>query len=802
MNSRERNNREPRRERPRQSAAPVSWPSGPKKDSRLPRQQRSDQDILGVWIVCALLAIVVLLVYFQVEEHPFINCDDSPYIYDNPNVQTGLTWKNISWSLTSAHAGNWHPLTWMSHMFDMWAYGMAAGKHHMTNVLLHMISSVVLFLAIRRLTGTFWLSAIVAAMFALHPQRVESVAWAAERKDALSGMFWMLTLLCYANYVMRPTTWRYVAIVIVFALGLSSKSMLVTLPCVLLLLDFWPLGRWQPALLGPPAPDAAPPRCPPRPFWWLLVEKLPLFILSAGVCTILVIGQHKVGAMSMTNKVPMDSRVANAAVSCVTYLVQMVWPISSLHLWPPSINTNLAIFYPHPTVVGGAAETRMFHEAIFAALVLLAITAAVLWNLRRRPYLAVGWFWYLGALVPVVGLVQVGAQSRADRYTYLTTIGISIMVVWGAAEAAKRWQQLRMPLGVATATVLCVWTGLTCFQIGTWKDSKAVFQHAVDVVDDNFFAYNHLALAYQQDIPPNQIKDPRWRKQLDEAGWRYKKAVDITPNYDSSNGNYGVYLHAIGNYPEALKYFKRAAAINPFVAGHHGNLAMIYQQMGDFENSIREWREAIKHDEGSFRFHSSLGAALILSGKQTEAIKEFREAYQFFLKDLPAEGLPPGAQVPEEVTAMMSDLAGALACTTDDTLRNGKEALEVAQLANQLTHGMNPNVLRVLAAAYAETGHMSEALQTANKALTIADQQRNLAEQRRKLAEQQKDTSEERRNLEERQRMNQVAGTLMNMIGAFQAGKTFRVPFTRPNIPKPEAEKPATPSAKEAAAAP
>jgi protein O-mannosyl-transferase len=688
--------------------------------------QPSAQDTFKVLGVCCGLLLMVLLVYGQTYNHEFIVCDDDPYIYGNSHVMGGFYWKSyldnsLWWSLTTCTAGNWHPLTWLSHTVDAQLYGVhdmhpdgvhppaecwkgpEAGFHHSTSVLLHAAAAIVLFLALRRMTAAFWCSALVAAMFALHPLRVESVAWAAERKDVLSGLFWMLTLFAYGGYVLRPSIGRYLAVVGVFALGLTAKSMLVTLPCVLLLLDFWPLRRWQPkwpasesdvnggSPISADAKIGTVPRFAPQSIGWLVVEKLPLFALSAAVSVIVAVGQRAMGCMSMTDNVPMDSRIANAAFSAVAYLWKTIWPL------------NLAIFYPHLAVMGAdatarsAMQTRLMWYGIAGALVLAAITLFALWNLRRRPYLAVGWFWYLGVLVPVIGLIQVGAQSMADRYTYLSMIGVTIMVVWGSAELAARSDRLRAAMSIAAVTLLASWTVLTVFQVATWKDSVSVFQHAVEATDDNYFAHNHLGLAYQN------------AGRTEDAGQEFKEAVRTAPSYDASNANLGVYYMRIKEFDKAVVYFENAVRVNPYAAFHHANLASIYSQQGKLDEAAAQFRRAIDIEPLSPRYHQTLAGVLLRQRKAPAAVAELREVLRLS---------------PNEIIAM-KDLAWCLSTNPDASVRNGKEALELAQRANKIAKDRDPVVLIVLAAAYAETGRSEEAVDNASKAMKLAAEQGN-----------------------------------------------------------------------------
>ena len=710
------------------------------------RDRLDQQPPLGetfkVLAVCCFLLLTVLLVFGQAYQFEFIVCDDDPYVYGNPHVIDGLSQKASSadpkekvwrgwrdnplwWCLTSDHAGNWHPLTWFSHVLDAEMYGIhdmppshffgpgtperwrgpEAGGHHFTSVLLHAAAAIVLFLALRRMTGAFWCSALVAAMFALHPLRAESVAWVAERKDVLSGLFWMLTLFAYGGYCLRPSIGRYLAVMAVFALGLTAKSMLVTLPCVLLLLDFWPLRRWQPRQLSPGPTEQSPSRFAPQSIGWLVVEKLPLLALSAAVCVIVVIIQQNMGCMTMTDSVPMDCRIANAAFSCAAYLWKTIWPL------------HLAIFYPHLAVMGAdeaqkiALQTRLISYGIGAAVLLAVITLFVLWNLRRRPYLAVGWFWYLGTLVPVIGLIQVGAQGMADRYTYLPTIGVTIMVVWGGAELAARSSRLRMTLSIAAGIVLATWTVFTFCQVATWETSVTVFQHAIDVTNDNYFAHNHLALAYQNDVRNLAAAGKKAAaKDLEtKAGEEFEEAVRLGPSYDASNANLGVYYMNTKQLKKALVCFENAVRVNYRAAFHHANLATAYGMLDRFDDAAAQYREAIDIEPKTARYHQALAGILFRQGKAPAALAELYKVLDLSPND-------PGT---------MTNIAWHLATSYDASIRDGKKSLELAQRATELTNRKYPLALNALAAAYAETGRFEDATDTASEALTLAAQQNN-----------------------------------------------------------------------------
>jgi tetratricopeptide (TPR) repeat protein len=727
--------------------------------------QASLRERFRVWAVCGLLVLMVLLVFGQACQFEFTVCDDDPYVYGNPHVIEGFSpgaWRSwednpLYWSLTTCTAGNWHPLTWMSHIIDGQLYGVhdtyrffgpdaperwrgpEAGWHHLTSVLLHAAAAVVLFLALRRLTAAFWCSALVAAMFALHPLRAESVAWVAERKDVLSGLFWMLTLWAYGGYVRRPLYisggydgrpnigW-YFATVCLLALGLMAKSMLVTLPCVLLLLDVWPLRRWQPKLLYPALVKSSPPQCAPQPLWALLVEKIPLFLLSGIVSRVVAQGQQSMGCMSMTDNVTMPYRIYNAAFSAAAYLWKLIWPIDlSQSFHQGRLVCKMAIFYPHLAVMGDEAKARLVWYGIGGGLVVAAITVLAIWNLRRRPYLAVGWFWYLGGLVPVIGLIQVGAQGMADRYTYIPMIGVYIMIVWGGAELAARLPHLRTALGVAAGVVLAAWMALTVAQVATWENSETVFQHAVDVTSDNYFAYNHLGLAYQYGNFPDHMEKAR------EA---FVKAVEYGPSYDAANANLGVSYMNRKRPDQALACFKRASAVNPYAAFHYANLAGAYFGLNRYTDAAAELEKAIKIEPTSPRYHQSMALALLRLQKPKRAIAELDEVLRLSPNDV----------------ATMRDVAFFLATSTDASVRDGKRALQLAQAANKLTRGNDPISLYTLAAAYAETGRYEEAVDIASEAIRLAMQYNNPG----------------------------LANTIRDMRRVFASGQPLRVPLPAP----------------------
>ncbi|MDX2166671.1 MAG: hypothetical protein SF182_06390, partial [Deltaproteobacteria bacterium] len=405
-------------------------------------------------LVCVALIASIVALYAPVREHDFVNYDDPEYVLENTPVRAGVTPAGILWAFTHFHSANWHPLTWISHMVDCRVFGLDAGAHLMVNVALHALAAALLFLFLERATGAFWRSAFVAALFAVHPLRVESVAWVSERKDVLAALFWMLTLHAYAWHARAPSGRRMALVTAAFAGGLLAKPMLVTLPFVLLLLDLWPLDR--------PRTRA------------LLLEKMPLFALVLASCAVTIAAQYTAGAMvALVPGFGVSYRVQNAIVSYATYLGQTVWP------------TDLAVFYPPRTPVPPA-------EVALSAAVLLAISGLVARHGARRPYLPLGWLWYLGVLVPVIGLVWVGEQARADRFTYLPQIGIGIIVAWGVNDLLARWPRRAWVLAPAATALLLAWAAATRVQIGYWRNTQTLFEHALAVTRDNHVVHANL----------------------------------------------------------------------------------------------------------------------------------------------------------------------------------------------------------------------------------------------------------------------------------------------------------------------
>ena len=555
--------------------------------------------------VAAGLAAATLVAFWPVVRCGFINIDDGDYVTANPMVKAGLTTVGIKWAFQSLDFNNWHPLTWLSHMLDCELFGQNAAAHHLVNVGLHVVNSLLLFLVLRRMTRTLWPSAFVAALFALHPLHVESVVWISERKDVLSTFFGMLTILMYVRYVQRSevgsqranlaapsslfplpsSTSSYLLSLLFFALGLMSKPMLVTLPFVLLLLDYWPLDRF---VLHRPDSKL-------RAFLSLVQEKAAFLLLSLASAVVTMVAQGRGGAVRSLAAVPLHMRVENAVLSWLCYLQKAFWP------------AHLAVFYPYPKVIPIGLVAG-------AGSVLLIATLGAIWQARRRPHIAVGWFWFVGTLLPVIGVVQVGQQALADRYTYVPFVGVFVMVAWSAHALIRRRPGLALSLSAAAALVLCCCVCLTRRQIGYWQESETLLRHALAVTKRNQFAHNNLGSALLS------------KGQVDEAVGHFKEALRLLPNYPDAHNNLGAALLQKGQADEAIPHLEAALAVKPNFPQAHFNLGLAFAGQGRREEAISQFREGLKLSPGDARAHAGLGAALLDQGRLDEAISQLQEA--------------------------------------------------------------------------------------------------------------------------------------------------------------------------------
>ncbi|MGD0060626.1 MAG: tetratricopeptide repeat protein [Verrucomicrobiia bacterium] len=549
-------------------------------------------------LICVCLAVLIAAVYWPVGHAGFLTYDDDLYVTANPHVRGGLTVPGVVWAFTAYHDSNWFPLTWLSLALDCQWFGMNAGGYHAVNVVLHTASTVLLFLVLRRMTGATWRSACVAAVFGVHPLHVQSVAWVAERKDVLSGLFWMLAMGGYARYVEQPTRGRYAAAVGWYAMGLMAKPMVVTLPFVLLLLDYWPLGRtrWAPSVVDHHAPLR---------FGALVREKVPFFALAAVSCGVTIWAQHSGGAISSLERLPLGPRMANAVVSYVRYMKETVWP------------SGLAVFYPYRA---WSPET-----VVVAGAILMAVSGVVIWRARREPYLAVGWFWFLGTLVPAIGLVQVGGQSMADRYTYLPLIGLFIMLCWSVPARAIERRNRKVIAGVAAAAAVMACAALSRVQVRYWKDSETLFRRALDVTRDNWLAQDGLGVVLEQS------------GRIPEAIGHLEQALRIKPDFPEAQCNLGIALGQAGRIPEAIGHLKEALQIKPDFAEAHYNLGVALMATGRMPEAIEQFEQALRINPNYAEAHCNLGIALGQAGRIPEAIGHLKEALRIKPDSTPAQ---------------------------------------------------------------------------------------------------------------------------------------------------------------------
>jgi protein O-mannosyl-transferase len=602
-------------------------------------------------LVCVALAAATLVVFWGARQCQFVDYDDPAYITSNAEVQRGLSAAGVRWAFQSGAASNWHPLTWLSHMADVDLYGMEPAGHHLTSVLLHAVNGVLLFLLLRGMTGALWRSAFVSALFALHPLRVESVVWVSERKDVLSTLFWMLTVLFYVRYAnefkVQGSKFKifYGLSLFSFALGLMAKPMLVTLPFVLLLLDYWPLGRL------------------PRGVAALVKEKIPFFVLALASSVVTLLVQRQGGAVSSLSSVPMGARVGNVFISYVRYVAKFFWP------------ARLSPLYPH-------AGYWPWWEVAGAVMLLAAITIWVIGRARTKPYLLVGWFWFAGMLAPTIGLVQVGIQSMADRYSYVASVGLLIMLAWGAAEwmGTHRWI-----LGTAAALALGACVVLTPRQVAYWRTSETLFLHAVEVTDRNYLAYNNLGY------------DLSNRGEMERAMVYFQKSLEINSNYDEAHHNLGYALAALGRYQEATNEYIKALSLNPRLTEAHNSLGIALGRLGLTDAGIHEYQVALEENPRHAGAHNNLGVALAMRGQLDEAIAQFR--------------LSVACQ--ENYFSAHSDLGNALALKGD--LPGAIEEYEWCLKVN----AKDPQVHNNLGNALAQEGKLEEAAAQYRVALNL-----------------------------------------------------------------------------------
>ncbi|HIJ69765.1 MAG TPA: tetratricopeptide repeat protein [Planctomycetes bacterium] len=735
---------------------------------------------LYITLICAGLVLVTFVAFEQVRNNQFVNYDDGTYVTENRHVKAGINRDSIIWAFANIHpSGNWHPLTSLSHMLDCQLFGLDPAWHHMTSLLIHIASTLLLFYVLQKMTGAIWRSAFVAAAFALHPLHVESVAWVAERKDVLSGLFWMLTILAYIRYTKCPGIGRYLLIVLFFSLGLMAKPMLVTLPFVLILLDYWPLNRFQGAdqngtetagqsesVSGVYSGSSV--RC-------LFTEKIPLFALAAVSSAITFIVQKKAGSVWGTEILPLYLRIANALVSYIKYIGKMIFP------------TRLAVLYPY------SRNGFTAWQLIICILILAVVSAFVIYMARKKRYLIVGWLWYLGTLVPVIGLIQVGAQSMADRYTYLPSIGIFTMVVWGAAELSAKGRYGQIVSATLAGLSLAALLLCTRAQVQYWQNSQTLCQHAIEVTEDNFVMHINLGLAlYSQGLVSEaeshylqalQIKPgaPKAHNNLavlligqgalQEAIRHCRQALMSRPDFAEAHNNLGNALAKNNNLDEAIRHFQQALKITPDHIGAHNNLGSALATKGDHDEAVERYRTVLRLDPDSPIALYNLGRVLVLQGKRADAIDCYQESLRlksdqheshrdlgmilfglgkldqaifhfecsikikedqpfvlnklgesYFLYGEIKKALRCWNKVLElepELISAINNLAWVKATQKATDIGDPNEAVQLALRACELTKYNRADVLDTLAVAYAAAGRFDEAVATAQKAVEI-----------------------------------------------------------------------------------
>jgi tetratricopeptide (TPR) repeat protein len=548
-------------------------------------QLRPSESKLVVLVIVGIILIATVFAFWPLRHNAFVNFDDNEYLTQNPQVRSGLSLDGLVWAFKTKHAGNWHPLTWLSHMTDFHLFGSDPAGHHLMSLAFHTANALLLFLVFKLMTGNFWRSAFIAALFALHPLHVESVVWAAERKDVLSGFFWLLTMLFYVHYVRGKKTGSYILAVLSLALGLMAKPMLVTLPFVLLVLDYWPLSRLQFNRPGKALATA-------------LIEKLPFFILAGLSIGITIYAQQSGGAVKGFYMLPLKFRIGNAIVSYITYISKMFWP------------AHLAVFYPHP------GDGLSWSKVAAAGLALVCIFILVIRQAKHRPWLATGWFWYVGTLVPVIGLVQVGAQAMADRYTYLPLTGLFVIIAWMAPQLLSGWRYQKTALEISSLAVLLALAVCTYRQVGHWRDSFTLFRHAIAVTEKNQRAHFNLAHAFAE------------AGQIDKAAEHYTEAVEIKPGWPDAHHNLAVQLFKLTKLPDAVEHYKKALQSEYNRPLTHNSLGVALEIQGRYEQAEKCYCEAIKLQPDYAKAHYNLAHVLALQGKRDDAIQQYRLTLQ------------------------------------------------------------------------------------------------------------------------------------------------------------------------------
>jgi tetratricopeptide (TPR) repeat protein len=607
------------------------------------------------WI-CLALTLAIVAVYCQVGNYDFVNYDDGEYVYTNLNIQKGFTCDAFKWAFTTNYAANWHPLTWLSHILDWQLYGSKAGGHHITNLIFHIANALLLFIVLRQMTSALWPSAFVAALFALHPLHVESVAWVSERKDVLSTFFWMLTMWAYLRYVNKPGISRYLWTAFFLALGLMSKPMLVTLPFVLLLLDYWPLERFG-----------------KLKFYRLILEKIPLFFLTVISSVVTFLVQKNWGAVSQLTDLNFTVRLGNVFISYVKYIEKMFWP------------AGLVYFYPHP-----GRNISILYPIISAGL-MLAATILVIRYAKNHRYLLTGWFWYIGTLVPVVGIIQVGDQAMAERYSYMTLTGLFIIIAWGVSEMLVNWRYRKFILTASSFVILLILAVCSNIQSRYWKDSMTLYTHALKVSKNNYKAHFNMAVT---------LRD---MDRYDEAAVEFQKCLQLKPDSPLAINGLGIIFGRQGKFAQAGEYFTKALNINPNLEEALINFGYVLTNQGKLDDAAVKFEESLRINPKSALAHHHLGQILAQMGRIDEAVAHFEKTVH----------LKPDWVEP------MNELAWILASSDKAEIRNPEKAVKLAQRVCELTDYKRPEFLDTLAVAYAAAGDFGKAMEITEKALEL-----------------------------------------------------------------------------------
>ncbi|MHC4573731.1 MAG: tetratricopeptide repeat protein [Planctomycetota bacterium] len=678
---------------------------------------KPSHDKLRVFLIYMVLALATFAAYEPVRNNDFVSYDDHSYVAKNPHVTAGITPRSVSWAFTGSHFHMWHPITSLSHMLDCQLFGLNPFWHHLTSLLLHIANSLILFSVLKRTTGVVWPGAFVAAVFALHPLQVESVAWAAERKNVLSGFFWMLTIAAYIRYARHPRTVTYLLVILVFSLALMAKPVTVTLPFVLLLLDYWPLRRFRYGSQSIPngLTDSKPAKTgyQKSPLSYAIREKIPFFVLSAALSIITFFVVRAGGAVATTDRLPLNYRLANAPLSYVRYIGKMIYP------------TRLAVFYPHP-----AGRLPLWLPMV-CLLILAAVSVGIIYAGRRRPYLATGWLWYLGTLVPVIGLVQAGGQAMADRYAYLPLIGIFIMIAWGAAELFGRARYGRIFLAIAVPPLLTILLICTRLQVRYWKNDNTLFKHALEVTQNNPIALNSYGCVLFEN------------NQLDEAVACFQDALRIDPQFSRARSNLGKVFFKQGKFEKTIASFDKVLRLKQNSPDAYYYMGLAYAQLGKPNQAISSYYEALRLEPDHKEAHYRLGLAMTREGKYNRAIDHFNQALRSkpdwfevhdkiglaYLQLRNYEQLishwTRAAELKPEAAEVHNNLAWVLATNKDTRVRDPLRAVKFAEKACQLTHYKKANTLDTLAAAYAAAGTFDQAVETVQKAIGIARSEGN-----------------------------------------------------------------------------